>query len=141
MMSAGAIRGIAARMPRRFKELRAKFMFECWCETLGVEEVRCPACRGTCWADMSRLVRCPICCGFGEVPDCLADWFLSQSSRHRHGDADSGCGDSGARIPAAARPAVRRPELGPRRGERLGRLAEVTYRVHLPVLTGDPSPT
>ena len=73
-----AIRSIASRMPQDLRLLRAKAMLEPVCETLGVEDVRCPACNGAGWLDADRLEDCPVCGGFCEVPDRLADWFKSQ---------------------------------------------------------------
>ncbi|MGD2175674.1 MAG: hypothetical protein PVJ27_09745 [Candidatus Brocadiaceae bacterium] len=76
-------RRIAERIPRELKILRAKLMLEDLYEYLGVEEVSCPACRGTGWLEFRRLEFCPLCCGFREVPDRLADWFRNQLARLR----------------------------------------------------------
>jgi hypothetical protein len=73
-----AVRKLARRMPRRLRELRGKLMLESQCAYLGVEEVECPACGGDGWLDRRGLEYCPICCGFREVPDSLADWFRAR---------------------------------------------------------------
>jgi len=113
------VRRIARRMPADLRELRGKLMLEGLCVTLGVQEVACPACRGSGWLDRAALERCPVCLGFLEVPDRLADWF-------------------GAQLRAAGAASVRPMRQGLLRavgvpdGERYGRLAELHYRVHLP---------
>lgn len=106
-----AIRDVAARIPSELKELRGKLMLEPVAERLGVEEVRCPACAGSGWLDRKNLEACPLCNGFVEVPDRLADWFKVQMCR---------AGGDRAASPMRAR-------------ERRGRLGEVLYRVHAPV--------
>ncbi len=77
-MSRRAVLAVARRLPPELKELRAKLMLEPLCESLGVEEVACPACRGTGWLSELRLERCPVCCGFREVPRGLSDWFRNR---------------------------------------------------------------
>ncbi|MHC5034517.1 MAG: hypothetical protein ACYTFZ_05735, partial [Planctomycetota bacterium] len=73
-----AVGRIAARIPAELKELRGKLMLEFVCTTLGVEEVTCPACRGAGRLRAGDQERCPLCCGFQEVPDRLAHWFRAQ---------------------------------------------------------------
>ena len=119
MRGSGLIRRIAARMPAQLRELRAKLMLDVVCESLGVEEVACPACKGTGRLKGRALERCPVCCGFQEVPDRLADWF----------NARLGGARAGVQRRPTGRPA-RRPS-GPV-GERYGRLAEQPCRVHMP---------
>ena len=72
------IRDIARQVPHDLKLLRAKLMLEPLCETLGVEEVSCPACGGSGQLNRRALERCPLCCGFQEVPNRLAEWFKVQ---------------------------------------------------------------
>jgi hypothetical protein len=117
-----AVREIARRAPRELRELRGKLMLETVCETLGVEEVPCPACAGTGWVARSAQECCPLCCGFREVPDRLADWFRAQL---RRAPADS------PERRAGGRPSCERAGPFPP-GGRYGRLAEAVYRVHLP---------
>lgn len=114
-----AIRDIGARIPSELKQLRGKLMLEPVAERLGVEEVRCPACAGSGWLDRKNLEECPLCNGFVEVPDRLADWFKVQM-----------CRAGGRRAPGAARGRAASPM---RARERHGRLGEVLYRVHAPV--------
>ena len=134
MSTPRTIRTIAAGMPRSLKALRAKLMFERCAETLGVDEVICPACRGEGLLDDTRLERCPVCCGFGEVPEGLADWFASCLHRmERHEDSRGGAARKGPRRPAALRRALSSADDPPvPRGERLGRLAGPMYKVVLP---------
>jgi len=117
------VRKIARMMPADLKQLRGKLMFEALCESLGVEEVTCPACSGTGWIDLRSLERCPICCGFLEVPDRLAEWFKAGLRRSR-------------KEKASARPAyelIRKRERPALDGERQGRTGDVTYSVCLPL--------
>jgi hypothetical protein len=60
-------------------------MLESLSEILGVEETGCPACRATGWLDRRRLESCPVCCGFREVPETLAQWFRIEM--HRRAEA------------------------------------------------------
>jgi len=73
------VRMLAARMPSELKVMRARQMLESEQEFLGVDEAACPACAGTGWLSRRRLERCPVCCGFREVPVGLADWFRAQT--------------------------------------------------------------
>lgn len=116
-------RRIAARAPRALRQLRARLMLEPLCSAMGVKDVTCPACRGGGWLDPAVLEFCPLCRGFGEVPDRLADWFRSRVSEsrarrmgRRSGGAAPGLDAAGALACAA----------------RTGRLAGAAYRVHLP---------
>lgn len=113
-----AIRRIAAQMPAHLADLRGKLMLAAMAETLGVVEVRCPACGGSGWLDRRALEPCPICNGFIEVPDRLADWFNARICNAAAERASSGDASAAAYHPMAERP---------------GRLAEMTYRAHLPV--------
>lgn len=81
MSAADLVRSIAARMPSDLAGLRAKLMLEPLCESLGVEEVPCPACGGGGWLDRAALEHCPLCGGFREVPDALAEWFRAELCR------------------------------------------------------------
>ena len=124
------VRSLARRVPAPLRALRAKLMIESLCETLGVEEVACPACGGSGWLERSVLRSCPLCLGCREGPDRLAEWFTSRVSASgrdgpsrrrepRHPDvvpADS--------VPRAPSPAGQ--------SERYGRLAETLHRAHLP---------
>jgi hypothetical protein len=74
------VRRLAARVPAALKVMRARQMLESEQESLGIDEVACPACEGTGWLSRRRLERCPICCGFREVPAGLADWFRAQTA-------------------------------------------------------------
>ena len=112
------VRRIAFRMPRELRILRGRAMLEDACGTLGVEDVPCPACSATGWLDALKLERCPVCCGFREVPDELAAWFKCRlASGHVAPPGPPGEEDAAGR---------------PRPAERWGRTAEVLYRVHLP---------
>jgi len=75
------IRLVAARAPRDLRTLRARSALERVHESLGIREVACPACHGTGWLDHDGLEFCPLCCGFREVPDRLADWFVIRAAR------------------------------------------------------------
>ncbi|MHC4481234.1 MAG: hypothetical protein ACYS8K_03235 [Planctomycetota bacterium] len=122
MSHAEAVREIARRMPARLRELRGKLMIEGLCESLGVAEVACPACRGSGWLARPEGEHCPICCGFLEVPDQVADWFRVRARSAR----------SPRRSPlSGGRPAGAGPHPASS-GERWGRLAGARYRVHLP---------
>ncbi len=81
------VRRLAARVPRDLLRLRGQLMLELVYESLGVEEVRCPACGGSGWLDRRALEYCPICCGFQEVPDRLADWFRDRAAGFHAGAA------------------------------------------------------
>jgi len=105
-------------MPRYLRSLRGKMMLEPLHEVLGVREVVCPACRGSGWLQPQALERCPLCCGFREVPDLLSFWF---QSRMRGGAAVQGPQiDEAGESASYARPASYR---------RYGRLAELSYRI------------
>ncbi|MFO8006306.1 MAG: hypothetical protein R6V05_01065 [Candidatus Brocadiia bacterium] len=80
------VRRLADRMPRDLRRLRGQMMLEPVYESLGVEEVTCPACGGSGWLDRRALDYCPICCGFQEVPDRLADWFRGRAAGCRAED-------------------------------------------------------
>lgn len=120
------VRQIARRIPPDLKQLRGKLMLETLCKALGVEEVCCPACAGTGWLNRRALERCPLCCGFQEVPERLADWFTCQFRRatqsRQAGRLLGKCPDEPERLAAP-------------HGERLGRLAETCWRVCLPAGT------
>jgi tRNA(Ile2) C34 agmatinyltransferase TiaS len=118
MTHGATVQRIAGRIPQELRELRGKLMIEALCETLGVEEVDCPACGGSGRLDGRRHVRCPVCCGFREVPDQLADWFRAELA--------------GACADREAPPGAGRRRAAPPAGERYGRLAERPRRVHLP---------
>ncbi len=111
------VRRIACQMPADLKDLRGKLMLEAAAQTLGVVEVRCPACAGSGWLDRRSLEPCPICNGFIEVPDRLADWFNARMC----GAAAEGA-PSGHRLAAAVPSIVERP----------GRRAATSRRAHLP---------
>lgn len=74
---------LAARVPADLRVMRARQMLESEQEFLGVDEVACPGCDGTGWMNRRRLERCPLCCGFREVPARLADWFRAQTAGAR----------------------------------------------------------
>jgi len=73
-----SVRKLAAEMPQELKELRGKAMLESECEYLGVADVTCPLCRGTGYLDREAFEFCPVCCGFREVPDGVADWVRAR---------------------------------------------------------------
>ncbi len=77
------VRRLAARMPPDLRKLRGRMMLEPIYESLGVEEVRCPACGGSGWLDRAALEYCPVCCGFQQVPDRLAEWFRARAAGFR----------------------------------------------------------
>ncbi len=83
MSRAEDVRSIAARVPADLADLRGRLMLEPLCESLGVEEVSCPACGGSGWLDRRALEHCPLCGGFREVPRVLAEWFRDQLRRAR----------------------------------------------------------
>jgi len=117
------VRRIAGRIPRELRGLRSRLMLEDFNEQLGVVEVTCPACNGSGWLDRPRLEYCPVCCGFQEVPVRLADWFRCMLAAIQAERSAPVLRTPGART---------RPHCPPADdGERLGRLAEATYRVHL----------
>ena len=117
-------RTIVRRIPPELRALRSAMMLEQVCESFRVEDVTCPACAGTGWLDEERLDCCPLCCGFREVPGVLADWFTNQLAVRRDGE-DGGAPPGGARPAGDASPGREAP------GERLGRMAEMPYRLHL----------
>ena len=117
-------RTIARRLPGDMRALRSRMMLESVCETIGVEEVRCPACGGTGWLDRRRLEDCPLCCGFQEVPRSLADWFRNQMASRPAAQAD-------AVAPAALPGGPREPDEPAPWVERIGRIAERPCRVYL----------
>jgi hypothetical protein len=88
MRDRALVRDLAARVPRDLRLMRARQMLESEQECLGVDEVACPGCEGTGWLSRRRLERCPLCCGFREVPTGLADWFRAQTASH-HDDTTS----------------------------------------------------
>jgi hypothetical protein len=69
---------MADEMPRELKELRAKAMLESECEYLGVADVTCPICLGSGYLDRAAFEFCPVCCGFREVPEGVADWVRAR---------------------------------------------------------------
>ena len=71
------VRRIAGRIPRRLRALRARLMLEPFSLVLGVEEVKCPACAGSGWLESGLLETCPVCRGFGEVPQELSSWYTN----------------------------------------------------------------
>lgn len=82
------VRMIAAQVPARLRAMRGRMMLQSVHEFLGVDEVPCPACAGSGWLSRRRLERCPLCCGFREVPVGLADWFRVQMAAN-HDDTTS----------------------------------------------------
>lgn len=125
MSRRSVVRGIARRIPAHLKELRGKLMLEAISETLGVAEARCPACEGAGCLDGDALEYCPVCCGFEEVPDRLADWFKAQFRRTREG----------RRPGSHAALRARNHAIGIPSAGRCGRLAERPLRVHVPLET------
>ena len=82
------VRMIAAQVPAGLRAMRGRMMLQSVHEFLGVDEVPCPACAGSGWLSRRRLERCPLCCGFREVPVGLADWFRVQMAAN-HDDTTS----------------------------------------------------
>ncbi len=80
MRDRAVVRTLAALVPADLRLMRARQMLESEQEFLGVDEVACPGCEGTGWLSRRRLERCPLCCGFREVPVGLADWFRAQTA-------------------------------------------------------------
>jgi hypothetical protein len=79
------VRTIAAAIPHELKEMRGRMMLESEQEFLGVDEVACPACGGSGWLNLRRLERCPVCCGFCEVPEGLANWYRAKTAVYHEG--------------------------------------------------------
>ena len=73
MVTAADWAEMAARMPAWLRGLRAKAMLRCYAK-LGIVEETCPACRGEGYMGADPLDRCPVCNGFGEVPEAVASW-------------------------------------------------------------------
>ncbi len=96
------VRSLAVSIPADLRSLRGKVMLESLCEVLGVEETGCPACRGTGWLDRRRLESCPICCGFREVPEALAQWFRIEMHRRAEGRGIERSRPPGIRSPVHA---------------------------------------
>jgi len=69
-----AVQRLSSQMPRWLKALRGRMALDPYVERLGIEEVECPACRGSGWLDRASLERCPACCGFEKVPRSVARW-------------------------------------------------------------------
>ena len=82
------VRMIAAQIPAELRQMRARMMLESEHEFLGVDEVPCPACAGSGWLSRRLLERCPVCCGFRQVPVGLADWYRSRKTAY-HDDTTS----------------------------------------------------
>ncbi len=119
-------RGLADRIPPRLRELRAKLMLEGVCENFGVEETTCPACGGSGWLDPGAFEHCPVCCGFREVPTQLAYWLRDELASARQRPQ-----------PRYVGPVVPSDAAGSAPRERLGRLAELTYKTHLSATRAD----
>ena len=95
-----------------------------------MEEVACPACGGTGWLERSALRSCPLCLGFREVPDRLAEWFTRRlRASRREGPSRGREPRHPGVVPADSLP--RAPSTAGQ-SERCGRLAERLYRAHLP---------
>jgi hypothetical protein len=118
------VKDIARRIPAELKRLRGKLMLEVLCETLGVAEVVCPACNGSGWLEVRLLERCPICCGFLEVPDGLAEWFKANIRRRTEGRGST----------AGPHDFLPEHESAASAIERHGRTGEVVYSVCLPLI-------
>ncbi|MFW6118890.1 MAG: hypothetical protein ACOC7S_00990 [Planctomycetota bacterium] len=103
-------------MPRELKELRAKAMLESECEYLGVADVTCPTCLGSGYLDRAAFEFCPVCCGFREVPEGVADWVRARLAAMRE-----------ERRPEAAEPVLR---VGAVRARSCATVRRV--RLHLP---------
>lgn len=98
-------------------------------QSLGVEEVSCPACRATGWLDRRLLEDCPICCGFQDVPRPVSLWFRTKEA-HRESLFRLGPEakrrlhrEAGARVTLPG--GSRRLQCAPRHG----RTAEVAFKV------------
>jgi hypothetical protein len=94
MRDRAVVRELAARVPRGLRLTRARQMIETEQEFLGVDEVACPGCAGTGWLSRRRLERCPLCCGFREVPTSLADWYRAQTASHHDDTTITTSGDA-----------------------------------------------
>jgi hypothetical protein len=132
MSTNGTAHGLPARIPSELRALRAKAMLEECCETLGVRETRCPACRGTGWGDREALRACGLCAGFQVVPESLAQWYLDERTRGSAGGVVANRGDLEVEVPEPVRQARARREVHSTRPERLGRAASPGTRVHMP---------
>ena len=93
MRDRAVVRTLAALVPADLRLMRARQMLESEQEFLGVDEVACPGCEGTGWLSRRRLERCPLCCGFREVPVGLADWFRAQTADHHDDTTSTAQGD------------------------------------------------
>lgn len=78
MKKSDAVRSIADRIPGYLRDLRGKATLSPMCRVIGVEEVECPACKGSGWLDREVFRHCPVCRGFREVPEALAGWVQEQ---------------------------------------------------------------
>jgi len=87
-----AVYAIAAAIPADLRSLRGRMMLESENEFIGVDEVPCPACDGDGWLSRRRLERCPVCVGFCDVPEGLADWFRAQAAACREEMANTATG-------------------------------------------------
>lgn len=69
---------VAAKVPLRLRRLQGLIMMEGATVGPGSEAVACPGCQGhgRCALD---LEPCPLCKGFGFVPDALETWFHCNS--------------------------------------------------------------
>mgnify|MGYP006306413793 CR=1 FL=1 len=121
-------RELADRMPRRLRTMRARIMLEECHETLGVPELPCPACDGTGWTDRAALIHCPVCAGFQEVPEPLAEWYVDEVARRK---TDRRRADNSV-VPEEVYRARAEREVHSTRPERMGRAARHAARVHLP---------
>lgn len=88
MRDRAIVRKLAARVPADLRRMRARQMLESEQESLGVDDVPCPGCGGTGWLNRRDLERCPLCCGFQEVPEGLAEWFRALTAGN-HDDTTS----------------------------------------------------
>ncbi len=110
------VREAACALPKDLRILRLKAMLEPLADSLGVEEVECPACEGSGWLDIGAVEHCPLCCGFQELPRSAADWFRCRLARLREGQCGEPPDGGGPANPAE---------------ERLGRMADHPRRLHL----------
>lgn len=115
-----AILKLVTRVPRWLRALRARMLLDECAERLGVREVECPACGGGGWLNEKRLERCPICCGFRQVPRSLAEWVERELLKLEM-----------ARLMQSLPRCAREPEP---EGMRYGRCGEVLHRVSVPGL-------